>query len=238
MSDWPPSLTLATEPVLRLFTGENFYSSADVAIREAVLNAIDAIGRRIDVESDTEQQIEIAFDCVNQTIAISDNGDGMNQNDLTNLFSKVGASASRIAQEQQHYRAIGEFGIGALSYFLVCDKYQIQTLKNGSDPTGLMFSAAMLDGKTTAEELEPTRASVGTTVKLFVKSPELLQMTIDKFAHWMRNVSGLSSRVEPSGDELKQGGLTRQVHTVPIPTPPRLDRKVRYWSPRESGYLG
>lgn len=220
MSDWPPSLTLATEPVLRLFTGENFYSSADVAIREAVLNAIDAIGRRIDVEPDTEQQIEIAFDCVNQTIAISDNGDGMNQNDLTNLFSKVGASASRIAQEQQHYRAIGEFGIGALSYFLVCDKYQIQTLKNGSDPTGLMFSAAMLDGKTTAEELEPTRASVGTTVKLFVKSPELLQMTIDKFAHWMRNVSGLSSRVEPSGDELKQGGLTRQVHTVPIPTPP------------------
>jgi hypothetical protein len=30
--------------VLRLFTGENFYSSADAALREAVRNAIDAIG--------------------------------------------------------------------------------------------------------------------------------------------------------------------------------------------------
>jgi hypothetical protein len=43
-SDWPPRLTLEIEPVLRLFTGENFYSSADAAMREAVLNAIDASG--------------------------------------------------------------------------------------------------------------------------------------------------------------------------------------------------
>jgi len=44
--DWPPRLTVEIAPVLRLFTGENFYSSADAALREAVLNAIDAIGRR------------------------------------------------------------------------------------------------------------------------------------------------------------------------------------------------
>lgn len=219
-SDWPPSLTLETEPVLRLFTGENFYSSADAAIREAVLNSIDAIGRQIDKEPETKQQIEITFDRENQTIEITDNGEGMDQNDLANLFSKVGASASRITQGQQHYRAVGEFGIGALSYFLICRKYHIQTLKNGSPPVGLMFSEAMLDGNTHAEEIEPTKTSVGTTIKMFVKSPELFQMTIDKFPHWMRNVSGLSACIEPSSEDLKQGGLTRQVRTIATPPTP------------------
>ena len=31
-SDWPPRLTVEIAPVLRLFTGENFYSSADAAL--------------------------------------------------------------------------------------------------------------------------------------------------------------------------------------------------------------
>ena len=43
---WPPKFTIAAAPVLELFTGKSFYSSEDAAIREAVLNAIDAIGRR------------------------------------------------------------------------------------------------------------------------------------------------------------------------------------------------
>ena len=52
LDKWPPSLTVDIEPVLNLFTGENFYSSADAAIREAVLNAIDAISRRKEIDSD------------------------------------------------------------------------------------------------------------------------------------------------------------------------------------------
>lgn len=212
--DWPPSLTLETESVLKLFTGENFYSSADAAIREVVLNSIDAIGRRKDTEPATEPKIDIVFDRENQTIAISDNGDGMDRDDLAKLFTKVGASASRFVPDQQHYRAIGEFGIGALSYFLVCDKYQIQTMKQDSSPIGLMFSKTMLDGKTPAQECDATQESIGTTVIMFVSSPELFQLTIDKFGHWMRNVDGLSGRILPEGEDLRQGGLTRQVRPV------------------------
>ena len=219
-SDWPPRLTLQTEPVLRLFTGENFYSSSDAAIREAVLNAIDAVGRRKDDDPKIEQQIEVVFDRGNQTIKISDNGDGMTRDDLANLFTRVGASASRLAGDQQHYRAIGEFGIGALSYFLLCDNYQIQTLKNGSDAVGLTFSRAMLDGSTPAGVCEPTRTDVGTTVTLFVRTSELLQAAVDKFPHWMRNVRGLASRIEPCGEVVNQGGLTRQVRTISTPAPP------------------
>jgi len=212
--DWPPSLTLETESVLKLFTGENFYSSADAAIREVVLNSIDAIGRRKDTEPATEPKIDIVFDRENQTIAISDNGDGMDRDDLAKLFTKIGASASRLVPNQQHYRAIGEFGIGALSYFLVCDRYQIQTMKQDSSPIGLMFSKTMLDGRTPAQDCAATQESVGTTVIMYVSSPELFKLTIDKFVHWMRNVDGLSGRIMPDGEDLRQGGLTRQVRPV------------------------
>ena len=185
-ADWPPSLTIETEAVLRLFTGENFYSSSDAAIREVVLNSIDAIGRRRDSQPETQAQIDIVFDRENQTIAVTDNGEGMNQDDLANLFSKVGASAAQVSAGT-HYRAIGEFGIGALSYFLVCDNYEIQTCRHGNDPIGLTFSKKMLDGQTRAEEKRGNREAMGTTITMHVKSPKLLQLWIDQYNHWMRS---------------------------------------------------
>ena len=213
-TDWPPALTIEIEPVLKLFTGKGFYSSADAGIREAVLNSIDAIGRRKDAEPELEPNIDIIFDRELQTVTILDNGDGMNRDDVTNLFSKVGNSASRVAQNEKSYHAVGEFGIGALSYFLICDRYQIQTLKSGSPPVGLIFPKEMLDGKTFAEECEATKSAVGTKITMYVSSPEYFQMLIDKFSYWMRNVDGLSARIIPGDEQLEQGGLTREVRRV------------------------
>ena len=73
--DWPLRFTVEIEPVLRLFTGENFYSSADAALREAVLNAIDAIGRRRLTEPALKQKIEVILDRAKSTIMVDDNGD-------------------------------------------------------------------------------------------------------------------------------------------------------------------
>ena len=218
--NWPPTLTLETEPVLNLFTGENFYSSADAAIREVILNAIDAIGRRNDTEPDIEQSIEIVFNSKTNVITISDNGVGMDQSDLASLFTKTGASAAGLTHGTNDYRAVGEFGIGALSYFLLCDEYRIETKKNGFEPIGLVFSNAMLNGMIPAGLLETTRVSTGTTVTLLVKTPELFNMAIEKFSHWMRNVNGLSATLQPDNKIIEQGGLTRQVRVVSTPTLP------------------
>ena len=76
---WPPKFTISAAPVLELFTGESFYSSVDASIREAVLNAIDAIGRRRDEEPDLAPHIEVVFDVSALTVTVSDNGDGMGQ---------------------------------------------------------------------------------------------------------------------------------------------------------------
>lgn len=218
--EWPPVLALETEPVLRLFTGESFYSAADAAIREAVLNAIDAISRRRDNEPAIEQTIRIVFDSAQLTLTISDNGDGMSQNDLANLFSKVGASASRLRQSTKGSTVIGTFGIGALSYFLVCDKYHVHTLKKDQSAIGLEFSSAMLDGRTRAKNLEATRTENGTTVTMFLKSKEVLKLLVDRFPHWIRDVRGLTARIEPDGKDIKQGGLTREVRRIEPQTVP------------------
>jgi hypothetical protein len=212
---WPPRLTVDIEPVLRLFTGENFYSSADAALREAVLNAIDAIGRRREEVPDLRPGIQITFDREKNTISIADNGDGMDRADIATLFTKVGSTASRLARGgSKHYRAVGEFGIGALSYFLVSNEYLVYTRKEGQEPLGLKFTAAMLDGNTQAEEVPTTRGAVGTTLTLFAKSPQLFEQLHGKFSHWMRNVEGLRAFLLPEEMEMKQGGLTRDVRKI------------------------
>lgn len=213
MPDWPPALTLETEPVLKLFTGENFYSSADAALREAVLNGIDAIGRRGDVDP----QIRIVFDKNSQTIEITDNGDGMGREELASLFSRVGASA---AQVKGDYKPIGEFGIGALSYFLVADEYEIDTRKAESEPVALRFSKRMLNGETPATEITPARTDIGTTLKLSVASADLIDLCIRRFPHWMRSVDGLEAKILPENQDVDQGGLTRKVRTISPPESP------------------
>lgn len=42
---------------------------------------------------------------------------------------------------------------------------------------------------------------------------------IAQFPHWVRDVPGLHARVEPNGEELSQGGLSRQVRSVDIEYP-------------------
>ncbi len=212
--NWPPTLTVEIEPVLKLFTGENFYSSADAAIREAVLNSIDASSRRKEVEPEIKQSIQVIFDTKMLSVTVIDNGIGMDQDDLEKLFTKVGASASKLVQSGSVNKSIGEFGIGTLSYFLVCEKYQIHTHKAGSAPVSLEFSKTMLDGKTSAQELKPVRDEVGTTLVLFCSSQERFELLKNKFSHWMRNVQGLDAGLQPEGTALKQGGLTRDVRQI------------------------
>jgi HSP90 family molecular chaperone len=80
-------------PVLRQFTGENFYSSADTALCEAVLNAIDAIGRRQEREPAIEPQIDIVFDRTNRMVTLADNSDEMNRDDVARLAEQHNAEA-------------------------------------------------------------------------------------------------------------------------------------------------
>lgn len=79
MSDekWPPSFTLDQERILNLLTGDRFYSNPSAALREAVLNAIDAVHRRQKTVVDLTPHITVTFNRDDLTVIVGDNGIGM-----------------------------------------------------------------------------------------------------------------------------------------------------------------
>ena len=132
-TEWPPAFSLEQEKVLNLLTGDRFYSNPSAALREAVLNAIDAVQRRKLQRHEIVPKIEVSFDADNLTLTVSDNGVGMNKEAVTELFVKVGASAATAEATKQ---SVGEFGIGVISYFMAADTFTLQTVRlqtNGTD---------------------------------------------------------------------------------------------------------
>ena len=200
---WPPSVTLDQERVLELLTGDRFYSDVSAALREAVLNAIDAV-HRVEREQagGVAPEIRVILNQEDQSLVVSDNGVGMNEDDITRLFAKVGASA---ATEETSKESVGEFGIGVISYFMAGDSFRVETVRNGGGPIGLEFSRALLAGGT-AVEFEASRKTRGTTIRIDLRDRATFDVLWEKFAHWCRDVDGLQGVIEPEGEELRQRG--------------------------------
>lgn len=220
-NSWPPTFSLDQERVLKLFTGDRFYSDSDAALREVILNAIDAICRRQSIGANVHPKISVVFDKDALSVTVEDNGDGMSQDDVANLFSKVGASASNLAKKagEPQVKTIGEFGIGVVSYFLVCDSFQIHTYKDGAKQLGLQFTTEMLNGKIPATEIPPLRDEIGTLVKFSVRETALFELLQNRFPHWVRDVSHLHATSQPENKALLQGGIKGGIKQLELDTP-------------------
>ena len=203
---WPPRFALSRERILRLLTGTRFYADPSAALREAILNAIDAVRRRQDAADTLDPLIDVTFDRDRRTLRVADNGIGMDRDSVTDFFSTVGASLAALEQDPQ---SVGEFGIGVVSYFMAGDRFELQTLNGASDPIRLMFHKRMLeeeDGK--AVEMEAESASQGTSILIHVRNARTLELLIEKFPHWCRDVKGLSARILPGTTTLAQQGVS------------------------------
>jgi len=202
---WPPSFTLDQEKILNLLTGDRFYSNPSAALREAALNAIDAVHRRRRIEPSLLPEITVTFNRDDLTLTVTDNGVGMNRLDVSALFTKVGASA---ATDEANKESVGEFGIGVISYFMAADAFTLQTNDGKGEPVGLLFNRDMLAGGG-ASEVPPTQESQGTVVTIQIRDFETFELLIDKFPYWCCDVEGLSARVLPEDRTLGQGGSNR-----------------------------
>ena len=220
-AEFPPKLTIDRGRVLRLFTGDTFYSSSDASLREAILNAIDAIARQRDIDPAISAEIDLVFHRSASTMTISDNGVGMTEADLSELFSKVGASASQFyaASSSNQQKMIGEFGIGVMSYFLVCDEFEVQTKTESTSAIGLRFSVKMIDEEVPAEVIQTTRTERGTTIVFRIKDANSFDLLLQRFSHWVRNVKGLNAVLAEEGTTLGQGGLSLAVLPVDVDMP-------------------
>lgn len=214
-NEWPPAFSLDQEKILNLLTGDRFYSNPSAALREAVLNAIDAVNRRRQEHEKLEAEIRVVFDRAASTLTVSDNGVGMNKETVKALFVKVGASA---ATEEAQKQSVGEFGIGVISYFMAGDKFTLQTYDGKTEPIGLSFGRKMLSGGA-ASEFSPELTTQGTSVTLHVKDNAIYEILHENFPHWCRDVDGLTAISFPENRELRQKGasLSSELPDVQLP---------------------
>ena len=212
---WPPEFSLDQEKILSLLTGDRFYSNPSAALREAVLNAIDAVQRRRGITPDFAPEIQVTFSHDDLTLTVADNGIGMSQADVTDLFAKVGASA---ATNEANKKSVGEFGIGVISYFMAGNLFTLQTYDGTTASIGLSFDRQMLSGGT-ATEISSTKQSQGTTITIHIQEIDIFELLLNSFSHWCRDVEGLSAQLLPDKRPLMQKGAHEldEIATVELP---------------------
>ena len=218
--NWPPEFSLEQEKILSLLTGDRFYSNPSAALREAILNAIDAVHRRRREIVNLIPEIKVTFDREKSTLKVADNGVGMNKDEVKALFVKVGASA---ATEEANKESVGEFGIGVISYFMAGEEFTLQTNDGKSEPIGLSFSRSMLSGGA-AIELPPKQNCQGTTIQIQISDANTFDLLLEHFPHWCRDVEGLSAWILPEGQELRQKGTSSSTTQSIVQLPEWVER--------------
>ncbi len=144
----------------------HLYSSPRVYLRELVQNSADAITARAAVEPDCPRRIEIVPADVadDGCLHIHDTGIGLDAESIRSVLATIGASTKRDELGFARGSFLGQFGIGLLSCFLVCDEIVLHTRRVGAEQTWTWSGAA--DGTYTVTPAQTPRADPGTEVVL------------------------------------------------------------------------
>lgn len=165
------------------------YSDKDIFLREVVSNACDAITKykRLvslgNIESDgSEPLVSVTVDKDTRTITISDNGIGMNADEVKKYINQIALSGALEfidkyeSKEGDSGGIIGHFGLGFYSVFMVSDSVEIITKSyDGSSAVHWTCSAegqfAMEDG---------SREGRGTDIVLHIADDEVSYLDGEK----------------------------------------------------------
>ncbi|WP_303322253.1 molecular chaperone HtpG [Cloacibacillus evryensis] len=159
------------------------YSNPDIFVRELISNASDAIDKlRIESLSRTELaeyakngRIDITIDKKAGTLTFSDNGIGMDRDELVSYLGTIARSGTgefiRAMQEAKNginSDLIGQFGVGFYSSFIAADKVTVETLKAGGSESWKWESTG--DGTYTIDR--GNRTTQGSAITLHMKKEE------------------------------------------------------------------
>lgn len=179
----------------------SLYSSREVFLRELISNASDAADKLRFValehpewlEDDPDCRIRLEVDRDAREVRISDNGIGMNREEMIENLGTIARSGTARFLEQltgdkaRDAQLIGQFGVGFYSSFIVADRVTVETRRAGDPPgQGWLWSSTGED----AYDIEPCeREARGTTVTLHLKEdadeflePFRLRSVIKKYA--------------------------------------------------------
>lgn len=155
----------------------SLYSHKEIFLRELISNSSDALDKLkyLTLTEDNfkklsfDPRIDIKFeDGDNPTLTISDNGVGMNKQELIDNLGTIARSGTKnfleafTGDEKKDSSLIGQFGVGFYSCYMVADKVTVISQKAGEDEAFQWTS----DGKSGFDIKKSKRDSFGTTIVL------------------------------------------------------------------------
>jgi molecular chaperone HtpG len=123
----------------------SLYSNREIFLRELISNASDACdklrfeGLHNDAlfENDSDLKIRVNYNKNDRTLTITDNGVGMNRDEVISNLGTIAKSGTReffskmTGDQQKDANLIGQFGVGFYSAFIVADKVTVSTRRAG-----------------------------------------------------------------------------------------------------------
>lgn len=175
----------------------SLYSNKEIFLRELASNSSDALDKLnfLSVSDDKykslkfEPRIDIKIDKDKKTLTISDNGIGMDKDDLINNLGTIAKSGTKSFLEnlsgdaKKDSQLIGQFGVGFYSAFMVASKIEVLSKKALDDKAYLWISDA------NGYEIEDaTKEEQGTSITLYLKDDEFansykIESIIEKYSN-------------------------------------------------------
>ena len=159
----------------------SLYSNREIFLRELISNASDALDKRRflastnqSMQASQEFQIQIKSDKKAKILTISDNGVGMDSDDLVSSLGTIARSGTKNFIEQleaskqndeNKLSLIGQFGVGFYAAFMVAETVDVISRKVGSDKACKWHS----DGSNGYSLDDAERGEEGTDIILHLK---------------------------------------------------------------------
>ena len=155
----------------------SIYTNREIFLREIISNASDAIDKLCYLSLTDENvglkredfAITLSVDKENRTLTVSDNGIGMDADELENNLGVIASSGTyqfrQGLDKEAEADVIGQFGVGFYSAFMVADHITVISRKYGQEQA-YRWESDGLEGYT----IEPcTRDAVGTDIIMHIK---------------------------------------------------------------------
>jgi molecular chaperone HtpG len=187
--------------LLRLMA-HSVYSEKEIFLRELISNASDACDRLryaaiadpTLIDGDSNFEVQIRIDKENRRLIVSDNGIGMDRDDLIKYLGSIAKSGASdfletleaaSSSDKSSAHIIGQFGIGFYSTFMVAASVEALTKKAGDTQAWLWKS----DGEGAYSIEQSEKSSRGTDIILTLKDDETEFLEAFRLRHIIKSYS-------------------------------------------------
>jgi len=224
----------------------SLYSNKEIFLRELISNAADAADKlrfmALDNDSlyggDNELKIRITTDKDAGTLTISDNGIGMNREDIVSNLGTIARSGTSefvnnlTGDQKKDSAMIGQFGVGFYSSFIVADKVTVVSRAAGDAADQAVQWESAGEGEFNLEDV--TKDSRGTDIILHLKEEEKeflenfrLRSIIGKYSDHISLPVEMETEIYPEYDD---EGKPKEVEQPAEPEFEAVNKATALWT--------